>query len=175
MMCFAASNAWDKCSREDHSQNFTIRSDQQRLVDPGQTFAIILHKGSREDQSQTFTIKLDQQRKVNPGQTCSKLRVQLRSKSDNSLRSNREELILQVISKDILILENPISAKQFSTIHEFLRQFSCLFLPMPMHVCNVCVDKDCTLLDYCIVYTLKCKFPVSNPKCLHRQGKNFSP
>ena len=127
-------NAWDKYSTEDHSQTLTIRMDKTSKVDPGHTFAVRLDKWSRVDHSLTFTIRLDQQRIVDPGQTFSKLRVQLRSKSDNSLRSNREELILKVITKDIVILENSISAKHFSTIHEFLRPFSWLFLFMPMYV-----------------------------------------
>ena len=129
-------NAWDKYSTEDHSQTLTIRMDKTSKVDPGHTFAVRLDKWSRVDHSLTFTIRLDQQRIVDPGQTFSKLRVQLRSKSDNSFRSNREELILQVISKKngILIFENSISAKQFSTIHEFFWPFSCLFLSMPMYV-----------------------------------------
>ena len=74
--------------------------DKTSKVDPGHTFAVRLDKWSRVDHSLTFTIRLDQQRIVDPGQTFSKLRVQLRSKSDNSFRSNREELILQVISKE---------------------------------------------------------------------------
>ena len=168
-------NAWDKYSTEDHSQTLTIRMVKTSKVDPDHTFAVRLDKWSRVDHSLTFTIRLDQQRIVDPGQTFSKLRVQLRSKSDNSFRSNRKELILQVISNEKWY-PNIRKFNQCETIFNHTWILLTIFLPVPLYRCidaNVCVDKG-TLLN-CIVYTLKCKFPAPNPKCLHRQGKNFSP
>ena len=88
-------NAREECSREDHSKNFTIRLNKQIRVDPGQTWK------SEVEKATVRLLQLGRQQRIeDPGRTFSKLRVQLRSKSDNSFRSNREELISQVISKE---------------------------------------------------------------------------